>query len=209
MSNGFSPGSWQDCCLCGLFSGSHMSAHITHHEIAFAPLVGHTVCVQVFGDLCRDGHAKWMVPVGMQRGVIKAFLRLLVTGEPMAGSSLPAAHFSNKTMLVDVSGAGHRPQKEPVLFDTTASVKLSTIFHTFLNSHYMYMVLLPNFAQLGTNCSWDTRWLDQGVKSQCVGWSRIGGGSYFLSTWTALPFHPKSKQKTLHICNIHTQVCFH
>lgn len=57
-------------------------------------------------------------------------------------------------MLVERVAA---PKRNLMLFDTSGSDNLSTIFYTFLNSHYRYMVSLSNVAQLGTKCSWDTR----------------------------------------------------
>lgn len=47
---------------------------------------------------------------------------------------------------MDASGAGHCPQKETMLVDTTASVKLATIFHVhiFLNLHYSYLMSPSN-----------------------------------------------------------------
>lgn len=83
--------------MCGLFYTSTWTLKVTLHEITFTPLVECTKCIQVSSDLWRnDVHSDWWW-FEYSGGVIKAFLRLLPTGAPDRGSSLPAAHFSTKT----------------------------------------------------------------------------------------------------------------
>lgn len=83
--------------MCGLFYTSTWTLKVTLHEITFTPLVECTKCIQVSSDLWRnDVHSEWWW-FEYSGGVIKAFLRLLPTGAPDRGSSLPAAHFSTKT----------------------------------------------------------------------------------------------------------------
>lgn len=207
MSDGLSPGSWQDSSLCGLLSGSRMSAHITHHEIALAPLVGHTVCVQVSrAETAMQSEWCWLECSG---GSSKLFSGCWSQAHPWQEAAILLLTFQTKQckwMRVEQVTASKRNRCRLTRLHLLNCQQYPMRFSIPITCTciWCHCQTLLNSAQtaVGTkdDCTKD---------SQCIGWSRIGGGNYFLSAWTALPFHPKSKQETLHICNIHTQVCFH
>ena len=98
------------------------------HEITFTPVTKCSQGIQVSSDLLQEqpctASAAGLntvcvcvcvcVCVGGGGGVIKAFLRLLATGAPDAGNSLPAAHFSSHNNAA-ISGAGQCPKGTPCI----------------------------------------------------------------------------------------------
>lgn len=102
---------------------------------------------------------------------------------------------------MDACGASHCPQTKPVLLDTTASVNCEK----YVISIFFSICIIFILCHFQTSITSEETRVEIRFKSKCVSWSRISGW-YFLSTWTALPFHPINKQETLHICNIHTRL---
>lgn len=81
--------------MCGLFDDMPKNSEMTaNHEIVFTPFGwSHQVQPGIHWPL-----KEWLFVVSGAAGVIKAFLKLFVTGSSRTGNSLPAAYVSAETM---------------------------------------------------------------------------------------------------------------